>query len=71
MDLQAAKKVLELQTLLNQYGYEYYVMDQPSVPDAEYDRLIRELIEYRGEISGTANGRFTDTTGRWRNFGYV
>ncbi|MEF2097686.1 NAD-dependent DNA ligase LigA [Bacillus sp. CFBP9009] len=47
MDLQAAeKKVLELQTLLNQYSYEYYVMDQPSVPDAEYDRLLRELIEY-------------------------
>ncbi|MEW5548568.1 NAD-dependent DNA ligase LigA [Peribacillus frigoritolerans] len=47
MDLQAAeKKVLELQTLLNQYSYEYYVMDQPSVPDAEYDRLLRELIGY-------------------------
>ncbi|WHY98022.1 NAD-dependent DNA ligase LigA [Peribacillus simplex] len=47
MELQAAeKKVLELQTLLNQYSYEYYVMDQPSVPDAEYDRLLRELIEY-------------------------
>lgn len=46
MDIQAAKKsVLELQTLLNQYSYEYYVLDQPSVPDAEYDRLLRELIE--------------------------
>ncbi|MFE5430025.1 NAD-dependent DNA ligase LigA [Peribacillus simplex] len=51
MDLQAAeKKVLELQTLLNQYSYEYYVMDQPSVPDAEYDRLLRELIEYEEEF---------------------
>ncbi|KON67407.1 NAD-dependent DNA ligase LigA [Peribacillus butanolivorans] len=47
MDIQAAEKiVLELQTLLNQYSYEYYVLDQPSVPDAEYDRLLRELIEY-------------------------
>lgn len=47
MDIQAAEKiVLELQTLLNQYSYEYYVKDQPSVPDAEYDRLLRELIEY-------------------------
>ncbi|MFJ7849375.1 NAD-dependent DNA ligase LigA [Peribacillus sp. NPDC097206] len=46
MDIQAAKKsVLELQTLLNQYSYEYYVLDQPSVPDAEYDRLLRDLIE--------------------------
>ncbi|WP_316570642.1 NAD-dependent DNA ligase LigA [Neobacillus sp. YIM B06451] len=46
MDLQQAEmKVRELQTLLHQYGYEYYVLDKPSVPDAEYDRLLRELIE--------------------------
>ena len=31
--------------LLNQYGYEYYVLDKPSVPDAEYDRLMQELLE--------------------------
>ena len=29
--------------LLFQYGREYYVLDAPSVPDAEYDRLFREL----------------------------
>lgn len=46
MDFQSAeKKAKDLQNLLNQYGYEYYVLDQPSVPDAEYDRLLRELIE--------------------------
>ncbi|MDP4162767.1 MAG: NAD-dependent DNA ligase LigA, partial [Bacillota bacterium] len=46
MDLQTAeRKITELQTLLNQYGYEYHVLDKPSVPDAEYDRLLRELIE--------------------------
>jgi DNA ligase (NAD+) len=46
MDLQnAQQKVNELRDLLNQYGYEYYVLDQPSVPDAEYDRLMRELID--------------------------
>jgi DNA ligase (NAD+) len=45
MDLQTAKtKVSEISTLLNQYGYEYYVLDQPSVPDAEYDRLMQELL---------------------------
>lgn len=45
MDLQTAEtKVSELRTLLNQYGYEYYVLDQPSVPDAEYDRLMQELL---------------------------
>ena len=25
--------------LLNQYDYEYYVLDNPSVPDAEYDQI--------------------------------
>ncbi|WP_042357548.1 NAD-dependent DNA ligase LigA [Bacillus rubiinfantis] len=45
MDLQTAKtKIHELRNLLNQYGYEYYVLDQPSVPDAEYDRLMQDLI---------------------------
>jgi DNA ligase (NAD+) len=46
MDLNAAQqKVNELRELLNHYGYEYYVLDKPTVPDAEYDRLMRELIE--------------------------
>ncbi|MBU8880294.1 NAD-dependent DNA ligase LigA [Bacillus sp. FJAT-29790] len=46
MDLQTAEiKVNDLQKLLNQYNYEYHVLDQPSVPDAEYDRLLRELNE--------------------------
>ncbi|MCM3570214.1 NAD-dependent DNA ligase LigA [Neobacillus mesonae] len=45
MDLQTAEaKIKELRNLLNQYGYEYYVLDKPSVPDAEYDRLMQELI---------------------------
>lgn len=29
---------------INQYNHQYYVLDEPSVPDAEYDRLMRELI---------------------------
>lgn len=41
----AAKRIKELHNLLNQYNYEYYVLDNPSVPDAEYDRLMNELIE--------------------------
>ncbi|MGD6900011.1 NAD-dependent DNA ligase LigA [Bacillus infantis] len=50
MDLQNAEaKVKELHNLLNQYGYEYYVLDQPSVPDAEYDRLLKELVELENE----------------------
>lgn len=39
------KRVEKLHYLLNQYSYEYYVQDNPSVPDSEYDKLLHELIE--------------------------
>ncbi|CAG9610479.1 NAD-dependent DNA ligase LigA [Pseudoneobacillus rhizosphaerae] len=37
-------RIKELQDLLNQYNYEYHVLDKPSIPDAEYDRLLKELM---------------------------
>ncbi len=33
----------ELHKVLHQHAHRYYVLDDPSVPDAEYDRLFREL----------------------------
>lgn len=41
----AEKRIEELRGLLNQYSHEYYVLDHPTVPDAEYDRLLNELIQ--------------------------
>ncbi|MGX1266243.1 DNA ligase (NAD+) [Rossellomorea marisflavi] len=41
----AEKRVQELHETLNQYNYEYHVLDKPSVPDSEYDQRLRELIE--------------------------
>lgn len=35
----------QLCELLTEYGHQYYVLDNPTVPDAEYDRLMRELLE--------------------------
>lgn len=44
MDAQSsAARALELRELLNTYGHQYYVLDAPTVPDAEYDRLFSEL----------------------------
>ena len=40
----AAKRAKEITALLERYNYEYYVLDNPSVSDAEYDRLMQELI---------------------------
>lgn len=46
MDKQLAKEKIDaLKEVLNQYGYEYYVLDKPTVPDAEYDTKLRELEE--------------------------
>ena len=39
---------LEIETLreqLDAWNYQYYVLDQPTVPDAEYDRCMRRLLE--------------------------
>ncbi len=45
MTLQEDKKRIdELKDLLNQYSYEYYTLDKPTVPDAEYDKLMQELL---------------------------
>lgn len=44
-----AKKIHQLRQQLDQYSYEYYVLDAPSVPDAEYDRLFRELEQLEAD----------------------
>lgn len=38
------KRIAELNALLHEYGHAYYVLDKPLVSDAEYDRLLNELI---------------------------
>jgi DNA ligase (NAD+) len=50
MDLQTAEvKMNELRSQLTEYGYQYHVLDKPSVPDSEYDRLMLELVELEGK----------------------
>ncbi|MDH3925941.1 MAG: NAD-dependent DNA ligase LigA [Xanthomonadales bacterium] len=39
----AQKRINELRSEIAQHDYRYYVKDDPSVPDAVYDRLMREL----------------------------
>ena len=40
-DLQS--RIDTLRQTLNQHSYQYYVLDNPSIPDADYDALYREL----------------------------
>jgi len=39
----AAARAAELRELLERYNYRYHALDDPEVPDAEYDRLMLEL----------------------------
>ncbi|MEJ8777238.1 NAD-dependent DNA ligase LigA [Pseudogracilibacillus sp. ICA-222130] len=40
---------------LNKYAHEYYVLDEPSVPDAEYDRLFHELLQLETDYPDLAD----------------
>ena len=39
----AARRADELHAILHEHAHKYYVLDEPSIPDAEYDRLFQEL----------------------------
>ena len=38
-----SQQINALREQLNEHNYNYYVLDEPAIPDAEYDRLMREL----------------------------
>ena len=39
----ASKRADELHAILHEHAHKYYVLDEPSIPDADYDRLFQEL----------------------------
>ncbi|MBV9620150.1 MAG: NAD-dependent DNA ligase LigA, partial [Gammaproteobacteria bacterium] len=45
MSAEAAARAAELRAQIARHDYRYYVLDDPEVPDAEYDRLMLELRE--------------------------
>lgn len=40
-----AERIRRLRQEIEEHNYRYYVLDQPIISDAEYDRLLRELVE--------------------------
>lgn len=48
--VQLEERVKELNQLLHDTGYAYYVLDQPVVPDAVYDQYLQELIAIESEF---------------------
>ena len=47
--LTAEQQVQQFSELLEEYNYQYYVLDAPSVPDAEYDRIFKLLKQLETE----------------------
>ncbi|VFP87738.1 NAD-dependent DNA ligase LigA [Candidatus Erwinia haradaeae] len=45
----AQKTIAYLKTLLRNYQYQYYVINEPDIPDAEYDRLMENLRQLETE----------------------
>jgi len=45
----AAERIAQLRSEIDAHNYRYYVLDEPSVPDAEYDRLFKELRALEAE----------------------
>lgn len=43
------KRWRELAEKINQHNYQYYVLDDPLISDAEYDQLLQELIKLEKE----------------------
>lgn len=39
------ERAARLKAELNRHSHAYYVLDNPTIPDAEYDRMFRELVE--------------------------
>jgi len=73
--LTPAQQVQHYSQLLEDYNYQYYVLDTPSVPDAEYDRIFKCLKQLETEhpellsansptqkVGGTALSKFEQVT---------
>lgn len=55
-----SKKIIEqiekLREQINEHNYSYYVLDNPIIPDAEYDRLLRQLQELETQYPSLITG---------------
>ena len=48
---EARKRIAWLRDQINEHNYRYHVLDEPSISDAEYDRLFRELVQLEQQYS--------------------
>jgi DNA ligase (NAD+) len=46
---QAQQRAKQLREILNHHNHQYYVLDNPEIPDSEYDRLFNELKQLESD----------------------
>jgi DNA ligase (NAD+) len=51
----AKQEIAELRQQIEKHNYQYYVLDNPIISDAEYDRLFRRLVELEKEFPDLAS----------------
>ena len=51
----AEREILELRREIEEHNRRYHVLDDPSISDAEYDRLFRRLVELEKEYPELAS----------------
>ena len=44
-----AQRIATLRAEIDKHNYQYYVLDNPLIPDAEYDKLFRELQQLEAQ----------------------
>ncbi len=62
----ARQRHAALSAEIDEHQYRYYVLDQPTASDAEYDALMRELTRLEDRVSGAAHAELADAAGRRR-----
>ena len=59
------KRVIELRTSIDRWNYEYYILNQSSVPDSDYDQALNELPGNRSRATRIDHARFSHPAGRY------
>jgi DNA ligase (NAD+) len=49
MNVSVEQRIAQLVEQIEEHNYAYYVLDEPTIPDVEYDRLMRELQQLEAE----------------------
>ena len=61
--VEVQKRVEQLRREIREHNYRYYVLDQPTISDAEYDALMRNWLSLRSSIPADYGGFPTQRVG--------